>query len=279
MNQSDTFSHELEERLHALADDVVAPGTSLGDDLSRGRSARRRHRLAIGGSALAVAAVVGLGAVGVGQLAGGGTSSVGPAGGGVSPTGAEDPAPPEVSPTMSLSLDPSGELAEGTTTGIPLTAPMHEYAPELTAYNDVLAEHLDPQREHLQAYSPTTGNVQYSDDGSTLGSKFAWTIRGEEGMGMLQVSVMSDWSGLYWDCDSGWTCSDAVGPGGEKARVAQHDGVLDVAVRHADGHVVGLTFDLLFGNNSTVPVSGADLTPEKLIAAAADPRLVLPARD
>lgn len=96
---------------------------------------------------------------------------------------------------------------------------------------------------------------------------------------MLQVSVNADWSGLYWECGvagAGWSCHEATGPGGEKARVAEHDGVLDVAVEHADGTLVVLTVDSLFGTNSTVAVSGVGLSERELVRAAADERITLP---
>ncbi len=51
---------------------------------------------------------------------------------------------------------------------------------------------------------------------------------------------------------------------------------MDVAVEHADGTVVILSVEALFGNNSTVPVSEIDLSVEDLAAAAADDRLKLP---
>jgi hypothetical protein len=54
------------------------------------------------------------------------------------------------------------------------------------------------------------------------------------------------------------------------------DGVTSTGVRHDDGTVVVISVDALFGNNSSVAVSGIDVTPAQVAHAAADPRLVAP---
>jgi hypothetical protein len=151
----------------------------------------------------------------------------------------------------------------------------------LSRWNDVLAEHLDPQREHLQPYTRRTANEQSGGD-SYLGSKFGWANAGEEGLGMLQVGVSAGPRGLSsWSaCQTGQydlTCRDATGPHGERAKIGQSGSVTVVELEQTDGEVVALTLDLLFGNNSLVPISGADITTAQLLEAAADDRLDLPA--
>lgn len=151
--------------------------------------------------------------------------------------------------------------------------------PVLQEYRDVLAEYLDPTGEHLEK---TVSNMQGSDGGSgrTIGTKLGWTVEGEDGLGMVQLAIGPDWDGAGLLCaDPGWTCEDADRPGVKVARIATHDGARTYAVERSDGTVVAITLDSLFGNNSTIPVSGVDLGEKEVMAAAADPRLVVPEPD
>ncbi|MFD7073989.1 hypothetical protein ACFV9G_07225 [Nocardioides sp. NPDC059952] len=151
--------------------------------------------------------------------------------------------------------------------------------PVLQKYRDVLAEHLDPSGEHLEK---TVSNMQggHAGSGRSIGTKLGWTVEGEDGLGMVQLSVGSGWDGVGLPCgDPGWDCEDVNHPGAKVARVATHDGARSYAVERSDGTVVAITLDSLFGNNSTIPVSGVDLGEKEVMAAAADPRLVVPELD
>lgn len=151
--------------------------------------------------------------------------------------------------------------------------------PVLQEYRDVLAEHLDPTGEHLEK---NVSNMQGSDGGSgrTIGTKLGWTVEGEDGLGMVQLAVGPGWDGAGLLCeDPGWTCEDVNRPGAKVARMATHDGARTYAVERSDGTVVAITLDSLFGNNSTIPVSGVDVGEKEVMAAAADPRLVVPELD
>ncbi|MER7608502.1 hypothetical protein [Nocardioides sp. NPDC127503] len=151
--------------------------------------------------------------------------------------------------------------------------------PVLQEYRDVLAEYLDPTGEHLEK---TVSNMQgsYAGSGRTIGTKLGWTVEGEDGLGMVQLAVGLDWDGAGLLCeDPGWTCEDADRPGVKVARIATHDGARTYAVERSDGTVVAITLDSLFGNNSSIPVSGVDLGEKEVMAAAADPRLVVPELD
>lgn len=151
--------------------------------------------------------------------------------------------------------------------------------PVVQEYRDVLAEHLDPSGKHLEK---TVSNMQSGtgENGRPLGTKLGWTVEGEDGLGMVQVAVGSGWDGVDVFCDDpGWTCEDVDRQGVKAARIATHGGARTYAVERSDGTVVAITLDSLFGNNSTVPVSGVDLGDEEVMAAAADPRLVVPALD
>ncbi len=138
----------------------------------------------------------------------------------------------------------------------------------LRYYNDVLAEHLDPARDHLQPYSRKTGNKETTKVGGklfALGSTYRW----EDGRALagLEITVASGWDQVEWDCGasySDWDCHvpAVVAP---RAEVATHDGLRQVAVEHADGQVVVLT-----------AASGVDTTESDLVESAADVRLTLP---
>lgn len=151
--------------------------------------------------------------------------------------------------------------------------------PVLQKYRDVLAEHLDPAGEHLQkTVTGMQGGVAAS--GRAIGTKLGWTVEGEDGLGMVQLAVGSGWDGVGLRCeDTGWACEDVDHPGAKTARVATHDGAHTYAVERSDGTVVTITLDPLFGNNSTIPVSKIDLGEKEVMAAAADPRLVVPELD
>jgi len=147
--------------------------------------------------------------------------------------------------------------------------------PVLQKYRDVLAEHLDPAGEHLEK---TVSNMQQRGEagsGRTIGTKLGWTVEGEDGLGMVQLAVGSGWDGVGLLCP----CEDVNYPGAKAARVATHGGTRTYAVERSDGTVVAITLDSLFGNNSTIPVSGVDLGEKEVMAAAADPRLVVPELD
>jgi hypothetical protein len=62
---------------------------------------------------------------------------------------------------------------------------------------------------------------------------------------------------------------------GRPARVSSTGSDLVVSVRHDDGTVVTLIASTGFGNNGT-STGILDLTQDQLLAAAADPRLVMP---
>ncbi|MEU4453639.1 hypothetical protein AB0F44_20045, partial [Nocardioides sp. NPDC023903] len=107
-----------------------------------------------------------------------------------------------------------------------------------------------------------------------------WTVEGEDGLGMVQLAVGPGWDGAGLLCeDPGWTCEDVDHPRAKVARIATHDGARTYAVERSDGTVVAITLDSLFGNNSTIPVSGVDLGAKEVMEAAADPRLVVPELD
>jgi hypothetical protein len=139
----------------------------------------------------------------------------------------------------------------------------------LAYYNDVLAEHLDPDRNHLQPYDRKVDpKVTRKADGLlfALGSSYRWELG--RSLSGLEVTVASGWDQVDWDCGatySDWSCHPV--DGALRTEVATHDGVRQVAVEHGDGQVVVVTVD---------PASGSVGSEAALVAAASDARLVLP---
>lgn len=256
---------DLDERLRDLLDRTDLPTSPLEEDLARGRARVRRERLLVGGATLAVAAVL---AGGWGLVLGDGPGGDATASHGsiaTDPSAGSTSAPPQ--PSSSAKPEPSGFGS-----GDPA-----EDLPVLRRWNSVLAENLDPTREHLEQITRETWNVQ---GGVGHGSRFGWRNVGEDGLGMLQLFVAeSRWADEI-DSPCTWgtmRCQEAAAPAGaERVRVGRDGAAVAVVVDRTDGVSVALTFDPLFGNNSLTPVSGSSLTPEALVGAALDRRLTPP---
>ena len=150
--------------------------------------------------------------------------------------------------------------------------------PSLRSYRQIVARHLDPDGQHLEA---SASNVQAGGSPAcgfaALGTKLGWSVGQSDGLGMIQVEVAASWQDsqtrYYLD---GWRIVPLDRPGVAEARVAEAGGRLGVVVTRTDGLVVSLIADPLFGNNSTVPVAGFDFTVDDLLATAADPKFELP---
>lgn len=250
---------DLERELARLADGIAPPVVPVSADVARGRRRLLRTRVTVVGAAAATAAVLVSG-----TLLGQGTPQ-------------PVPGPTDRDPERERAVDATDPVR-----ALPDLDPRNDDAPTLSRWNDLLAEHLDPQREHLKPYSPKSANSQSSSGpggATSLGTRFGWTNAGEEGLGQLAVTVATNRGAASSPChtgEGGVTCRDATGPNGEPARVGASDSVTTVEVEQADGDVVVLTLDLLFGNNSSVPLSGSDVSVEQLLEAAVDARLDLP---
>jgi hypothetical protein len=210
------------------------------------------------------------------------------------PTGSHDSDPSEepsstvtTTPTETATTTPT-ETPTSTPTATPTVPPtqtpkvrVHQV---LRYYNDVLAEHLDPDRLHLQPYSRKLDSKETTTlDGRlyALGSTYRWE-NGRSRSG-LQVTVASGWDQVDWLCGSSladWDChlstaKTATPVGAAPAEVATHDGVRQVAVEHASGQVVVITADPTYDPRSR-SAAGVTSTEADLVAAASDDRLILP---
>lgn len=261
---------DLDQRLRELGAEIPPPDVPLNEDLARGRSRVRRHRLLAAAGTAAAVAIVGLvGTVGPELVSA--DEQPGYGGGDGTPLPGPETTPP-VKPGE-REIVPQAPESKGS---FPAPLDSGDFAgdPTLRLYNEVLAEHLDPEGRHLQRKVTST-----QSGGLSLGSRFGWRNPGEDGLGMIVISVNGGWQATGWECGMPQvdkTCRDITAPGGLEGQVAEYDGTVEVAVEHADGTVVIVAKENLFGNNSTVPVSQIDLSVEDLAAAAADDRLKLP---
>lgn len=259
----------------------TAPLPAVDDDLERGRRALRRRRglLAGGFGAAAVASVALLAAMIPGR-----------------PSVVDDPTPaaPSSTPAVPSPAEPSVPVpaprcVEDRLGGDPGTATQDRQAaaPDLLrTYRAILAEHLDPDDAHLQRRASGeqsgTGVDPACPEGTmrlmSYGTKLAWRVPGDQGLGMLQVEVSDgDWQDaqVRLSHDS-WQPRPVDLPGVAVAEVATYDDGVAVVVHRTDGLSIAIDANALFGNNSLTPLGGGiDLSVDDLLVAAADPRFGL----
>ena len=233
--------------LDDLLDIIAVPPTDAAADAARGeRSLRRRRRTQVGAVAVSVAAVAA-----AGFALHGSSGSPGAAG---FADGASAPRSAHVRDHAARQ-----HVAK-------MEARLHrESATDpLQTYHDVLAEHLDPTGSHLRLAQNEQGGT------GVYGTKLDWNDGG-----MLEIVVSHSWGGaghFYLLEDAGMTPTTYDG---RPARVSTKGDDLVVSVEHQDGTVVTLIASTSFGNNGTsTPALG--LTQDRLLAAAADPRLRMP---
>ncbi|GAA1762037.1 hypothetical protein GCM10009795_005580 [Nocardioides hankookensis] len=280
----------LAERLHALVEsiDVVDPAQEV---LRRGRNEVRRRRAigtAAAGSVLAIGAVAAA------------TALIGPSHSAESPTATAAPSRSVAASKPSPPAATKAVVPERWMTGCPTNKERANLKSDYYKQRDrvlrafvvhsraLLAEHLDPQGEHLQKESALEQTGGQTSEGPNcvltgLGHKFGWKA-GSQGLGMIQLEVTTDWANanvrLHHEMgeDGGvlWQPAPSVPQGAVRAFVAEYPGGTAVAVTRPDGITVAVDAANLFGNNSVTPVAGTGLTTAQLLSAAADPEFALP---
>jgi hypothetical protein len=175
-------------------------------------------------------------------------------------TGPTSPTTGPTSPPTTTPTDPPTTTPPAPPTGTGRAAVTYA----LRTWNQVLAEHLDPDRDHLATFDAKTAERRTVRGGGQLyelGTHYDWTAKKT---GEVDVTVATGWDQLDWKCGAtyaSWTCTDGGLSGVTRSEVASHDGVVEVAVQRTNGQVVVLSG----------PASTADL-----LEAAADTRLALP---
>jgi hypothetical protein len=266
------------------------PDPPAGADLARGRA--RRHRRwgvagAVGGVAILIAAALSV-LPGVGQLDAAPTdrhevATPSPAASATVPTGPPTlvPGPTDTAPPLTY-IKKKGYLDKHGRDLSSLRADPFQATTKHT-YNLVRA-HLDPHGRHLDPYS-----AGFSGGGGRrsiqVGQKLGWSVTGEQGQGMLLVSVTrmapgveprtagDERDGLCAGSSVDATCRpDTVD--GRKVSVARLPGggyVVDYL--QPDGEVASAWVDPLFGNNTSIPLKSIDVPLEDVVGLLADPQL------
>ena len=252
---------------HAF-DDEPADG-SLGDttqaDLARAHSGLSRRRRWTGGfSALAVAGAAFVIAMGPSILPSNDTDS-GPAGFADQTDSPKPDRPASPKPDRPKdTTEPPGPEGDG-----------YPYFEQRQLLYTVAKNQLDPAGEHLSMASNVQGGG--SQRSQYVGTKLNWKIRGEPGLGMVEVGIgtpgMTDVErrveiGCAGSCDR-----HDFGDGTAAWVRRSSDGVIGVAYEQSDGESVWVLVDPLFGNNSLTPVSSVDVSVDDLLAFVADHRL------
>ena len=142
-----------------------------------------------------------------------------------------------------------------------------------------MASVLDPQKRHLNY---ATQSLQSGSDGSggiSMGIKLGWTMPGQSGEGMVQISL-SDQAGEGADESQiylGAPMRDHSLAGGTSVRVGERpDGAFAVSHRQPDGETVWVLVEPLFGGNSLEPVAGMEVSRADVFRLVQDERLDLP---
>ncbi|RIQ20770.1 hypothetical protein DY240_16755 [Jiangella rhizosphaerae] len=196
----------------------------------------------------------------------------------------DGPAAVEV-PAETATAPPDSEVPSAEPTDVPTSDDPFGFPLTRQLLLDTAVEHLDPAHEHLPA---ETSNRQGGGNGTaaSVGTKLGWTIPGADGEGMVQVAVteagyvegeyaFESFAGTF-GCVSREVCTEQPGPDGT-VYVAEADAetgmALGIVYERADGSLVGIAVNALFGNNSVTPVSNVDITVDQAIAFVTDPDL------
>jgi hypothetical protein len=276
-----------ESRLTSLlvdaTDDIAAARFDAGDDLRRGRAARRRRGTITGAAAVlgTAAALVAAFAVS-GQLTPRPEPADAPAGG----------LPPSVTATSTSGAETIGASTTVTTAVTTTAAPTTTTpAPELPGVAagardflrmvfGVAQDHLDPTHARLQWSEGFTGA-----DGANSkewGEKFGWQAPGERGQAMVYPGVGDLPAGDrvmgcgQYNYQGSARCTTATMSNGQQAQVLNTTTRREVHWSRPDGTYVFVIVDAVFGNNTTVATKSALPTLAQLEDFVMDPRLVLP---
>ncbi|WP_151083343.1 hypothetical protein [Nocardioides cynanchi] len=253
MNEID----DVLERIEVPAPDVRA-------DVERGeRALRRRHGVQVAGAAVAVAAIVSAVAAFQGSTADHAQPGfAGPVGGASGPAAGPHRA---AAPRTLSGWDTHHRVtAADRLRRLQRRLDSRSTQELLVGYRNVLAEHLDPGGNRLRYAENQQGGT------GVIGTKLDWN-----GGGMLEIVLGHDWAaaGSFYDLDTAGMTPTTYR--GQPARVSSTGDDLVVSVRHDDGTVVTLIASTGFGNNGT-STAELGLTQDQLLAAAADPRLMMP---
>lgn len=291
MTRDDDELRRLFAAIRFVDEPQFPPGTgSVDDDIERARRGLRKRRLMTWGSAAVSCAVIisgiavaapnldlGDGRVPVAEGTADDTTDESATGESPAET-APDPVAADINPCPAESPpEPDEEL--GGLVGFPETR---------QCLLEIAVKHFDPEWGHLPEQTTNT-QAGRGSNGSSVGTKLAWTNPGEDGMGLVQVAVTTpgwadnehaalDMPGMSICRISPDACRSEPIPGADEEVLVvednpEHDWSLAVLYERPDGSMVSVAIGDLFGNNSLVPVENVDITLDHAIAFVTDPAL------
>ena len=248
-------------------------------DLTRAHAGLTRRRRWTGGfSALAVAGVAFVIAIGPSFLPSGDTDS-GPAGF-AGRTESPPPARPKPDRPMPDHASPNPDRPGPDRPKVTSDGPARQgdgfpYFEQRDLLFTVAKNHLDPSGKHLSMASNVQGGGTHGSQ--SVGTKLNWKVPGESGLGMVEVGIatpgMTD-ADRRFEIGCGGSCErHGLGDGTSAWVRRSSDGVIGVAYEQSDGGSVWVLVDPLFGNNSLTPVSSVDVSVDDLLAYVTDARL------
>lgn len=278
----------LRERLREAApDDVVV---DVAADIARGKQglARRRRRLAVGGSVAALAVVTAAG-VGAGQLIGdesaaskGGAPIAGQT---TSPTVVGDhrasPVPDRAQRhgNAAGAQPPSPTLVEGSSRIPDSSGSEIGYNAWRSGLYQLARQHLDPDGDYLN-YSTRSLQGGSSGASTSLGIKLGWSQPNDAGEGMIQLEVAAPGGmSLLFPCAYFGPCDEVQVPGHGTVTISgdpTSDDGYAVRLTQDDGEHVQIIVDPLFGNNSLTPTEAPLVALDRVLDLAQDPDFDLP---
>ena len=266
---------QLRERLRSAADQHQT-AIVVEEDVQRGRRGlARRRRAAVGGS-LATVAVLSAVTLTANQLM-------------------DDP--PSLGQGANIATQPSGAPGAGADPGKTAAAPpageetksagpgersfsIEDTKPWRNGLHALAIQHLDPSEKHIN-YRTNSLQGGEGDDGSiSMGIKLGWKESGDEGEGLVAISVASKGSpGLLDPCNQYGPCETTTLPGHDAFKLSgdpDSGAGYVVRVTQADGEQVQIVVDPVFGNNTTVPTGAPLPSLEQVLDLAEDDNLSLP---
>lgn len=288
----------VRERVQQLGSGLEVPPVDPADDLGRGRSRLLRRRIGIATVAVAVSLAVASGGAladrsGLVRLGRENHQAAAPPSGSASASGSPTPTAvptrtPTRTPTDGVSTLPRVEETPTDRQSPhrwPSGSPSHsaeERAVHL-ANRTAVASHLDPAHRHIS--TAEIRNLNFSGSGGPSGAesiveKIGWTNPGKRGLGLIAVTISNT---LPYDCRSGGSdgpdtaCTRTRHAGLAMTKVVERgEPGAHYLYRRGDGYWIEVDVDLLYGNNSRIPVSAISLSDRQLAAVYTDPTLTIP---
>ena len=151
------------------------------------------------------------------------------------------------------------------------------------ANRTAVAGHLDPGRRHISGRE--IRNLNFSGSAGAGGAesiveKIGWTNPGKRGLGLIAVTISN---ALPYDCWSGGSdgpdtaCTRTRHAGLAMTKVVERgEPGAHYLYRRGDGYWIEVDVDLLYGNNSQIPVSAIEVSDRQLAAVYTDTTLTIP---